>query len=149
MVPVTGTAFAGHLLFLQATMDQLICASLFTHPLLWNEMSKDCAALHPSHQKLFKTFSDISEGCTRTSYAPGTIQLLIHFTRNGTDQSMSKRFINFPYSISRAISIDSDCCRLPRYFQHAHFIPIVGVGKRGEYNWSMVTCQSSTRLELP
>ena len=21
-----------------------------------------------------------------------------------------------------------------RYFQHAHFIPIVGVGKRGEYN---------------
>ena len=23
------------------------------------------------------------------------------------------------------------CCR--RYFQHAHFIPIVGVGKRGEY----------------
>ena len=23
--------------------------------------------------------------------------------------------------------------RVRRYFQHAHFIPIVGVGKRGEY----------------
>ena len=36
-----------------------------------------------------------------------------------------------------------------RYFQHAHFIPIVGVGKRGEYDWSMVTCQGSTPSELP
>ena len=24
-------------------------------------------------------------------------------------------------------------CTYRRYFQHAHFIPIVGVGKRGEY----------------
>ena len=28
------------------------------------------------------------------------------------------------------------------YFQHAHFIPIVGVGKEKAYiNWSMVTCK--------
>ena len=32
-----------------------------------------------------------------------------------------------------------------RYFQHARFIPIVGVGKRGAYYLSMVTCQGSTR----
>ena len=37
-----------------------------------------------------------------------------------------------------------------RYFQHAHFIPIVGVGKSETHiNWSMMTCQSSTRSELP
>ena len=35
-----------------------------------------------------------------------------HFTSNGTDQC-SKRFIKPPFSISRATSIDSDCCRLP------------------------------------
>ena len=35
-----------------------------------------------------------------------------------------------------------------RYFQHANFIPIVGVGKRGEYYWSVVICQGSTRSEL-
>ena len=35
-----------------------------------------------------------------------------HFTSKGIDQSMSKRFIKSPYSISRATSIDSDCCRL-------------------------------------
>ena len=34
-------------------------------------------------------------------------------------------------------------------FQDAHFIPIVAVGQRGEINWSMVTCQGSTRSELP
>ena len=41
--------------------------------------------------------------------------------------------------------------RIIRYFQHAHFIPIVGVEKREAYiNWSMVTCQGiSTRSELP
>ena len=34
-------------------------------------------------------------------------------------------------------------------YQHAHFMPIVGVGKRGAYfNWSMVICQGSTRSEL-
>ena len=33
--------------------------------------------------------------------------------------------------------------------QHAHFIPIVWVWKREAHiNWSMVTCQGSTRLEL-
>ena len=37
-----------------------------------------------------------------------------------------------------------------RYFQHAHFIPIVGVGEReANINWSMVNCQGSTRSELP
>ena len=37
-----------------------------------------------------------------------------------------------------------------RYFQHTHFIPIVGVGKSEAYiNWSMMTCQGSNRSELP
>ena len=37
-----------------------------------------------------------------------------------------------------------------RSFQHAHFIPIVSVGKReANINWSMVICQGSTRSELP
>ena len=34
-------------------------------------------------------------------------------------------------------------------YQHAHFIPMVAVGKRGILNWSMLTCQGSTRSELP
>ena len=33
-------------------------------------------------------------------------------TSNGTDQ-ISKRSIKPPYTISRATSIDSECCRLP------------------------------------
>ena len=38
-------------------------------------------------------------------------------------------------------------CMTRRYFEYAHFIPIVGVGKRGAYiNWSMVTCQSRQYL---
>ena len=37
-----------------------------------------------------------------------------------------------------------------RYFQHAHLIPIVGVGKvEAHIIWSMVTCHGSTHLELP
>ena len=45
---------------------------------------------------------------------------------------------------------DMECSSVIRYFQHAHFIPIVGVGKREAHiNWSMVTCQGSTRLEMP
>ena len=35
-----------------------------------------------------------------------------HFTSHGTDHCQ-KRFIKPPYSISRATSIDSECCRLP------------------------------------
>ena len=35
-----------------------------------------------------------------------------------------------------------------RYFQHAHFIPLVNVGKKAQMNGSMVTCQGSTRSEL-
>ena len=35
------------------------------------------------------------------------------------------------------------------YFQHAHFIPILGVGREANINWSMVICQGSTRSELP
>ena len=39
---------------------------------------------------------------------------------------------------------------IPRYFQHAHFIPLVGVGKeRRILILFMVTCQGSTRSELP
>ena len=36
-----------------------------------------------------------------------------------------------------------------RYFQDAHFIPKVGVEREVHINWSMVTCQGSTRSELP
>ena len=38
-----------------------------------------------------------------------------------------------------------------RYFQYAHFTPIAsGCGKREAHiNWSMVTFQRNTRLELP
>ena len=35
-----------------------------------------------------------------------------HFARNGTEQSVSKRFIKHPHPIPRATSIDSECCRL-------------------------------------
>ena len=33
--------------------------------------------------------------------------------------------------------------------QHAHIIPILRVGKWAHINLSMLTCQGSTRLELP
>ena len=33
------------------------------------------------------------------------------------------------------------------YFQHAHFLPIVGAEKR-RINWSIVTCQSCTWFEI-
>ena len=47
-------------------------------------------------------------------------------------------------------TVYSVICELHRrYYQDAHFIPIVAVGQRGEINWSMVTCQGSTRSELP
>ena len=45
-----------------------------------------------------------SEGYTKTSYA--TLYKQWH-------RSMSKPFIKPPYSVSRATSIDWDCCRLP------------------------------------
>ena len=46
----------------------------------------------------------LSEGCAKTSYA------ILHMQWH---RPMSKRSIKPPYSISRATSIDSDCCRLP------------------------------------
>ena len=36
-----------------------------------------------------------------------------------------------------------------RYFQHAHFIPLAVWEREAHINWSMVTCQGSTRSELP
>ena len=36
-----------------------------------------------------------------------------------------------------------------RYFQYAHSIPIVVLEREMHINWFMVTCQGSTRLELP
>ena len=34
--------------------------------------------------------------------------------------------------------------------KHGHFIPVSGCGKREVHiNWSMVTCEGSTRFELP
>ena len=56
-----------------------------------------------SHQKGYKQFSSSGRVTRR--------QVMRYFTSNGTDQSMSKRFIK-SYYISRATSIDSDCCRL-------------------------------------
>ena len=36
-----------------------------------------------------------------------------------------------------------------RYFQHAHFIPIIVWEREAHINWPMVTCQGSTLSELP
>ena len=48
---------------------------------------------------------------------------------------------SYIYIISSALGLST----------HAHFIPIliVGVGNGAHINWSVVTCQGSTRLELP
>ena len=52
----------------------------------------------------FLALTILSEGYTKTRYA--TLYKQWH-------QPKSKRFIKPPFSISRATSIDSDCCRLP------------------------------------
>ena len=57
--------------------------------------------------KVIKSDSNVFyllKGCTNTSYAALYKQW---------HRPMSKRFIKLPYSISRATSIDSDCCHLP------------------------------------
>ena len=57
--------------------------------------------------------------------------------------------MNF-FFVSGTLFLVHCCAVYRRYFQHAHFIPIVGVGKRkANINWSIVTCQGSTRSELP
>ena len=54
-------------------------------------------------------------------------------------------FVFCPYAFVEAAALRSS-----RYFQYAHSIPIVGVGKsEANINWSMMTCQGSTRSELP
>ena len=48
-------------------------------------------------------------------------------------------YLTLRYSIVHKTRLEGAMCRtrglalMHRYFQHAHFIPIVGVGKRGEY----------------
>ena len=49
---------------------------------------------------------------TQTNRDPNRDKKFCDSTSNGTDQSMSERFTKPSYSISRAISIDSDFCRL-------------------------------------
>ena len=42
----------------------------------------------------------------------------------------TKKIVSEPRTVPRCFS---PALYVRRYFQHAHFIPIVGVGKRGEY----------------
>ena len=48
----------------------------------------------------------------QTNRDPNRDKKLCDFTSDGTDQYQNGSS-NLPYSISRAASIDSDCCRLP------------------------------------
>ena len=41
--------------------------------------------------------------------------------------------VDFLEEVRFALDVGETCMVPRRYFQHAHFIPIVGVGKRGEY----------------
>ena len=60
--------------------------------------------IYRNHRKLLKTFSELLEGYTKTSYAT------LYKER---DRPMSKRVTKLLYTISSATPMDSDCCHLP------------------------------------
>ena len=47
------------------------------------------------------------------------------------------------------IQYQGEIHQVVRYFQHAHFIPIVGVKREWHINWSMVMQRQHPLLELP
>ena len=59
------------------------------------------------------------------------------FVKIGTPQGHrdgDKRFLVFSFLIGRSrfritVGVLSPCCMIQSYFQHVHFIPVVGVGK--------------------
>ena len=114
---------------------------------------------------LLLRFRPASRGCSSDGALVALLRPMTHFTlallRNALGWFLGRR--HFTHQRSSLGAVDrADVSALwqvvleypsrsppNRYFQHAHFIPIVVVGKRGEYLLSMVTCQGSTRSELP
>ena len=103
----------------QITMDQLIFASL-SHTHYWYEVGMlkvpvDLSNANPAYgHKEVRRSTDHIMAATRYSDQQGfkSRQKVMRIYKQW-HRPMSKRFIKPPYSISRATSIDSDCCRLP------------------------------------
>ena len=71
----------------------------------YRERLFDVLPIQQSHQKYYKTFS--------SSWRVTRKQVMRHATTNGIGRCQSGSSDLLTYSISRATSINSECCRLP------------------------------------
>ena len=101
-------------------------------------------------QIFLKQHSDLGACCTLSFSAAGCE--CIHLTRVHVHCCTGILLIfahartrMMPCNGAKQIKTKCPCtCNHGKEIQHAHFMPIVGVGKRGVINWSMVTCKNAT-----
>ena len=97
-----------------------------------------CSVLFGSVRFGLVRFGSVRFGSVRFCYEEklgarlrsGWVHSSINIIRNNANGER-RHFVEIHFNILNALQ---NCTRKARrYFQHAHFIPILGVGKRGEY----------------
>ena len=100
---------------------------------LGNTMSMSTPAVQQELHDNQKDFKGTASADAYSIYI--YIQYIPHWTRTKNDKTKRPEDNKVPGNNKMAVFLQPllSIVQYRRYFQHAHFIPIVGVGKRGEY----------------